>query len=543
MCSSIISQIIDDLESGGMPKIYFFSSFDCAGGQWPIDSSFFSESMYNTPILALTICPQGLEKLACPVPAVVSMAFAPNLRVTFYGNDSASGVNARVKEIGRTNFYSADPVYAQTAHIADLTINQGVLQWYSSDPTCQQGEKNGCHKDQPEPDNCVNPVSTPFDTDGKLLHSMISCNSQLWPSFGGINVGKYIDGTGDTTWDSCKTLSSNPDQATFAFDRQDFCVQKGFATIENLQYQTTWSDQSTLNNCGSGNAGFFQACSCVANLAEAQDSSLPKTYTNNFGSESGSCSPNFCGACNAEVNFIDHHFSCACAEGATLVLGSTKQIEIGFVTNDNKSATWEEVQVEWCVSGLSVGGINIARYTSGTPTCDAVMRRACSSTSHLTVNPTLDKQCQCVIEEKVLQEQFSNIQLPSACFSSLCNINGADVYKTKQQLTGCDGRLCSQILSIHGVALLAQGVQEVLCNGVVYDVSRVATDGDVPLVSQVVPSYGGFVVGPAIYVSAALLAILFVLCVIWIVRRIRNKRRENAITQQEFETSLLGQRK
>ncbi len=537
MCSSIISQMIDDLESGGIPKVTFFSGVECGGGHWPLDNSLIDLSAYNTPILASTICPPSLEKLACPVPAVVSMVFGPGMRIQFFGNDTG-GVNttSRVKEIGQTNFYTSDPPYVDTAHIGNLTVNAGILTWNSSE--CK-GEKNGCSNLE----NCNTPTTSPFDTDGKLLHSMVSCNSQLWPSFAGINTGVYISGTGDTTWSPCLGLPDRPDTIAGG-ERQDFCVQAGGSSIETTQYATQWGTVDDDQNC-SVPKGFFQACSCLGTQDEADNSSVPHVYTNPFiGPADGGCNTTICGKClKVLIDFSGTHYvnyPCVCSDSAAVIRGSTKHIEIGLVTSNHQSATWEELQTEWCYSGLSVGGISISRYAPGTPSCDNLMRRVCSNVAELTVNPTLDKQCQCVIEEKVLQEQFVGISLPSACFSSLCNINSLDVYKTKQQLTGCDSRLCSQLLSVHGIALLAQGVQEVLCNGIIYDVSRVATNGDVPLVSQVVPSYGSFVVGPVLYLSVAILLMLFVLCVIWIVRRIRNKRRENAITQQEFERSLLS---
>jgi hypothetical protein len=536
------------MESGAYPQPIFFSFPDCGGGNWPIDTSTLTLAAYGTPISANEICP-STSKIQCPTPIIMSAVLPPGLKISFFANTNNNNVKlaSRIKEFGRTNLYSN--AYASTAHIPDMSTSP--LTWYSTN--CD-GEPGNCHKDTPHPDNCITPTTDYFTEDSDcvinpttcdrtkniLLRSMVSCNSSAWISFRGINTGQY-QSDAQTIWPACQIVANQPVFDEYPNKGQDFCVQNSHATIEKTAYATTWAEPfppSDEFNCGVTPTGYFQACSCIANQAEAATSNQPKSYDGGITS----CGVNYCGMCMVGHDPSIQNFPCICTEDATNIQGSTEKIEINLVNEAGQVVTWEELQVEFCVNGLSVAGVPISRYASGTPACDFLMRQACSNTASLTVNPTLDKQCQCVIEEKVLQEQFVGIDLPSQCFSSLCNINGADVYKTKQQLTGCDSRLCSQVLSIHGTALLAQGVQQVLCNGEVFQVEVLASPGDVPLVSQVVPSYGGFVVGPAIYVSAALLAILFVLCVIWIVRRIRNKRRENAITQREFESTLLGRR-
>ena len=95
--------------------------------------------------------------------------------------------------------------------------------------------------------------------------------------------------------------------------------------------------------------------------------------------------------------------------------------------------TFEELQVEWCSNGLTVAGIPITRYTSGSFACDFIMREACSNTANLTVDPVFAMSCACVNEEKVLQARFAGINLPSQCFTTLCNIQDPKVYKLKSQ--------------------------------------------------------------------------------------------------------------
>ncbi len=540
-CSSQISQIIDQLESGGMPTVTFFSSDDCAGGQWPQDSTFWSPLQYTLPISASQICPPGLSKILCPVPAVVSMVFAPGLKIEFFGNDTAVGTTTKVKEIGKTNFYSSDPTYANTAHIKNLSIYAGVLKWYSSQ--CN-GEPNNCNIDSGIPDNCVTKVDADnFDTDGKLLKSMISCNSQLWPSFIGINTLPYIDGTPDAVWSQCNLIPDKPvppDSDARIVLVQDFCAQNNMATIENVAYQSVRSIVDADDNCALA-PGFFQACACLATKNEAIATETRKFY--NSALNTGGCNPTRCGLCIVEDDakgLSSHNYPCTCTDDANTVRGSVKEIIVSFATSDNKQATWEELQIEWCTSGVSVAGIPITRYTSGTPTCDALMTQACSNTANITSNPNLATQCQCVNEAKLLQAQFAGVDLPSQCFSTICNISGADVYKLKSQLTGCSARLCLQTLSIHGSSLLSQGFQEVICNGQIYNVSdNITPTGDVPFVSVVPPApYGSFVLSPVFYIAMVILILLVILTILWIIRRIRNKKRESNLAQEKFEASL-----
>jgi hypothetical protein len=530
--------MIDELESGGKPSPIFFAGPDCSNGSWPIDNTFFDETKYGTIIPASTICP-SFSKVLCPVPMAYSAAFPPNLRIKFFANDQDPGIASRVQEIGQTNLYTSDPIYAFTAHIPNLLTAAGVLTWYSQE--CK-GEKNGCTVAS-APANCNTPTNQPFDSDvstpGRLLKSMISCNSTLWPSFLGINAGAFIDGTPDSNWSQCNALPNHPGNTTQTNSFQDFCVQNSWATIENLQYQTQWPIRDDIENCGIINSNFPQSCGIIANQAEAISSATHKTY--NVDSHVGDCGPNFCGNCTLGKagGGLQANLPCVATEGLTYALGSTKQIQVDFANDNNQVINWEELQVLWCTKGVSVAGIPIARYTSGTSACDSIMTSACTNTANLTIDVELNVQCQCVLENLNLQSKFANLNLPSQCFSSVCNIANNDVYRLKSQLTGCSARLCSQVLSIHGSFLAVNGQQSVICNGEVYQISSVPDVSPVPLVSVVQPVYASYnIATPTFFIALGILLMLFVVCILWGVRTIREKNREKRLAQENFESKI-----
>jgi hypothetical protein len=531
--------MIDELESGGKPYPLFFAGVDCSSGQWPIDTTFFDQTKYGSLIQAATICPNS-SKLICPVPITVSMAFGPNLRIKYFANDTSSGVASRIQELGETNFYTSDPTFANSAHISNMVTHAGVLTWYSKQ--CN-GEPNGCTQ-LGQPANCKTPTTQPFDSDvstpGRLLKSMISCNSTLWPSFTGINTLPFIDGTPDANWSLCRTLPNAPDPSTLPPAFQDYCIQGNSATIEKLQYQTQWFDAA--GPCQVTSSTFFQACSCLATQTEAKDSETSKEY-NLFLPPTGSCGNNYCGTCVATFTHEDQDkviLPCVCTEDVTTVKGSVKQIQVDFVNDDNKVINWEELQVLWCTKGVSIANIPITRYSSGSPTCDSVMIAACSNTASLTVDLNLTEQCTCVNENKVLQARFSSIDIPSQCFSSVCNIaNNTDVYKLHSQLSGCNARLCEQTLSIHGSFIFTGSSQTVICNGQIYSITDVPNVSPVPLISVVQPVYGQYnIATPTFFIVLGVLVMLVIVCILWGVRTIRSKTRDKKIAQEQFESKL-----
>ncbi len=534
MCSSEISNMIDRLESGGYPTITFYAGANCGQGQFPIDDSFWQPSVFGTPIPAATICPPGLNKLLCPVPFVTSMVFAPGLKVEFFSNNVGPD---KVKEFGKTNFYTDDSAYATTAHIPNMSITSGQLTWNSLE--CG-GDKNACSNTE----NCNTPTDSKFfDTDGKLLTSMISCNSPLWVSFIGINTAPYLSGTTpDAFWSQCNAIPDKPtppDEDTKQVFIQDFCVQAGFSVLENIAYQSVRPDPDDQNNCGT-QPGFAQACGVLGTEALAIATTNRKSY--NDATNIGGCNTTLCGAClieNDAKGIQTSLYSCTATDDNTFVSGSTKQIQISFANSDNKVVTWEELQTQWCTKGVSIAGISISRYTNGTPTCDAIMEAACSNTAHLTINPELDTQCTCVNEQKSLEARFADLNIPSQCFSAVCNIaNNTDVYKLHSQLSGCSARLCSQVLSIHGSSIFLESSESIICNGTVYSVSDVPDVSSVPLVSQVQPSYGAYTLGPTFYIVLGVLVMLFVVSLLWGIRAIRAKSREKKLAQEKFELEL-----
>lgn len=541
MCSSVIANVIDQLESGAYPQPIFFGFEDCTGGQFPNDPTLLPLSMYDTTIPANTICPNTypiIPKAVCTLPIIMSAVLPPNLRITFTANTNGGAPGTPIREFGQTNVYSN--TFSSTAHIPKMGPGTPLV-WYSQE--CK-GEKNGCNTNT-TPDNCNTPTTQAFYKDDSknpnnntLLKSMVSCNSPLWPSFIGIDTNTYINPNPDPNWRVCELITGRPNVPSYSNRGQDYCVQGGFGTVEALAYKTVWTNPPD-DNCGA-QPGFFQACSCVANEAQALASNASKTYGDVLGVPYGDCGPNYCGKCVILSDLIvQYELPCICSEVDHHIDGSTESIQISLVNNANQVVTFEELQVEWCTNGLTVAGITIDRYTNGTPACDLRMREACSNTASLTIDANLNSRCACIVEEKKLQAQFAGVDLPAQCFSTVCNISNTEAYKTKSQLIECSARLCVQTLSINGSNLLAQGFQQVICNGQVYDVSVLPSPGTVPLVSTVQEPYGAFVLGPLFYVAIALLVMVVLLVIVWTVQRFRTSKMNKEATFRDLEAKYI----
>ena len=168
------------------------------------------------------------------------------------------------------------------------------------------------------------------------------------------------------------------------------------------------------------------------------------------------------------------------------------------------------------------------------------MRQTCANTATLTLNSDTLASCQCILEEKRLRAQFAGIDLPIQCFTTVCNIENTDVYKTAEQVSGCSARICSQTLSVHGNDIMAQGFQQIICNGEVFTLNTFGAASPVPLVSQAdQEAPPGPELGPVFYVAVALLVVMLVLMVVWGIRRFRAVRRIHKQQRQDIEMKLL----
>jgi hypothetical protein len=221
-------------------------------------------------------------------------------------------------------------------------------------------------------------------------------------------------------------------------------------------------------------------------------------------------------------------------------MGSLAAIEVSFVDDDDNPISWELLQVMSCISGMNIAGIPIKRYQPGSSSCDVMVRQACSNLALLTSSDAMSVSCQCVVEEIRLKSQFAGVDLPSHCFTTVCDISNDAVYRTAEQLEGCTARLCTQTLAIHGTYIVSQGFQEILCNGEVYDLAELPTPLKVPFVSRIpISGATSLKMGPIFFVALGILGVMVLLVLVWGIRRWIQMRRSKKFRKQDEESILL----
>lgn len=529
MCDGAIAQIINALEAGAYPQPLFYSFPSCGRSYWPIDPSQLPLDSYATEIQASEICP-STSVSQCPVPVVSTLITPPNLKITFFANDiddetkTSAPITDRIMEIGELAIFSAP-----TGIVDMLTaIAETPVIWSSRE--CG-GLENGCTVSG-LPQNCNHDTQTPFDTTpgpnfGKLLHSMISCNSPILPSFLGVNVDRFLQivVSPESNYETCQISPAEPDYPSLGpapTAVTDMCKQNNIPLIETKVYQSVWDQDSGSVNCPPDAKSFPGACSCIANELEALENNIPKFRKTGTSEQ---CSPIGCGACTVEQpdakTPLTTDLTCTC-NGRPILRKSVKAIRVDFVDNEQNVINWDQLQVLWCTNGLTFNGVPIQRYTSGSPACDEIMTQACMKTNLLTNSPELLISCGCILEKQRLASQFAGLDLPSQCFTSQCNITNTNVYRTRDQIEGCSARLCQQALTLHGSEILYSGIQELLCAGEVFSVQDfVTTSATVPFVSQASSTPEAVPLGSTFYIAIVALVIVIVLVVVWVLRTVR----------------------
>ena len=534
MCDAYIAQIVSYMEDGGHPLPYMFRDRDCQGPSYGSDPLVISDQ-YNRVTHRTDLC-NGVDKASCPIPYIQSLVMPPNLKIEFHANIENVGaplhrtVEAYVKEIGQLNLYS-DSKGMVNGMMTDLTSNP-VFTWNSSQCP-NKGEENCSQNDTGA---CLFNTGSPYDHSGQLLHSMISCNSPFYPSFMGINVARPDES--DTMWSQCKQMTVQPTYFEF---HSDYCSQGGSRSIEASQYATLWSPPTDIKPAPcSGVKEHWQACSCFASPVQVRASETPATATEFIFKQDYVGGPRTCSSiihvAVSEPKVVE---TCQCKDMAALD-GSVDHFTISLVDDDHNPITWDALQAHYCAHGVNVAGFPIKRYQNGSPSCDAIMRKVCVNTASLTLSGDLLESCGCIMEERRLKAQFAGIDLPIQCFTTVCDINNDQVYKTSEQVEGCSARVCRQTIDVHGTAIMAQGFQQLICHGEVYQITEANQDLPiVPLVSQVTAESSSINLGPIFYVAIGLMLVMLLISVIWGIRRGREVKRQKVKKQQEIEGVLL----
>ena len=497
-CGAFVAQIIDHLEGGGAPVPVLFSGLNCTGATWPPDFTFVDPT-FKKIYTRNDVC-SSARKADCPVPVVRSMVLSPNLRIEFHANDLSQGESVparlpdRIQEFGQLNLYGDK---LENNVIKDMGSDATTAMVWNSAVCARKGE------DVCEPGvtdgNCLLPpiAGESFAENGKLLRSMVSCNSPFYPSFLGVNVERIFSGESfSNQWPLCRVSDIDGHLDTSqAIDREgvcDYTVTNGRLSIETAAYVALRNNRPSdrgfadpfprgMTTCpGNLNVvpgSFAQACSCIANADEALSRAnvdFKQRICPVIGPCTGDCRPGVSGGCVLVTGFLRSlQSSCTCGGDVPRIEGSVKSFKLTLVDGD-REVDFETLQSIWCKRGVSIAGVPIQRYTPGTETCDAIMRRSCLDSGRLINEPEFLDTCECILEEKKLQAQFAGVDVPSHCFTAVCSTNRAGVYRSRAQTEGCSAKICSQTLAIHGNGILMQGFQEVVCNGTVFNLDRIA---------------------------------------------------------------------
>ncbi len=550
-CGIHIAQLVDHFEGGGSPLPIFFSGTDCTGHKWPPDFSFIDRT-YAKVYTRADVC-SSTRVADCPVPYIQSMIVSPNLRIEFVANDLSPGetvpsrLPARIQEFGQLNLYG-DKIDKNI--IADTgKTKEDALIWNSAacpnkgEDVCEPGVIDG---------KCLFPLVgvENFTDDGKLLKSMVSCNSPFYPSFIGVNVARISPNERFTNrWPSCRVSDINGHLDTSGIlERESVCdytITNGRLSIETAAYVALRNNRPAARDFFSnvprgmttcpGNLSvvpgtFAQACSCIANAQETMSSSnldFKERFCPALLPCTGDCRPGVAGGCIKTNNFVLRTLqsSCTCGGDVPKIEGSIKNFKLTLV-DGSREVDFDTLQSIWCTRGLTVAGVPIQRYTQGSEVCDSVMRKTCLDTGRLVDEPDFLDTCECILEEKKLQSQFAGLDLPSHCFTSTCSTSRGRAYRTKPQATGCSAKLCSQTLSIHGNQILMQGFQEVVCNGTVFNLEKV---GPVqPLAVEETPQIQTSEVrfGLFFFVIVGIMALLVFLALLWGARSLVLRKRQ-----------------
>ena len=587
-CSSAIETMVNYLEYGGFPQPILFPGRYCEGlTTYPPNLNTLTQSDINNALdVDKYICTDNTIE-GCPVPLVRSMIVPDNVKIQFRANQTdTKGKNLSniINELGMLNIYSTSNNVSNNL-VRDMggeyndSSSKFAFTWNSASCPHAPGEPTGC-RNADDANNCMLKVpdmrrytyndNNEQDIDSKLLQSMVSCNSSVSIAFKGINVAAY-DPTkmpaghrwpltwyaNDSYYGSKKSANPTSSYTT------NSCSPGGGNSLEGEVYNMIWKDNPPDNEelylgCSEKiledmRVPAIQTCSCIGDYELAKANATASVYdTNKRKHHRGGIFNRLCGVgevdwsviinpSSGERKFYYDRYFCLCSDSDNIrkIEGSVDQMTISFVDDDKNTISWEQLQVLSCTKGMILGGIPIQRYKHGTKACDSIMKKACINTASTTLSDSLLVSCKCVDEQRRLEAQFSGIDLPIQCFTTVCDQSAKDVYRTQEQVAGCSARLCSQTLSVHGSNIMVQGFQEIVCNGTVYDLSELPKPYTPEKVTGAEPSSDDIVLGPLFYIAIGLLGMLLILVTVWVVRRSRLNSKRKLRKKKKLENAIL----
>jgi hypothetical protein len=586
-CESILPGLIDEFQSGTPIYPVFFSGKDCSGKRWPQSANEFKLLEHVGTDIQSVLC-EGHHN--CRIPIIQSMILPKNMRVEMVANkklENGDPASEYVLEYGALNLYSDNESITDNI-AADLVSSP--FSWNSDYENCTSGEIDGCKGNAADPVNnrlddkleqCYTqlPLTTYANggnmfIDGKMLATLVSCGVPLVPSLIGLDLTRFnAESTSENSIPRCDEniiTSGSPSDMSESRWKSSICAPLN-GMYKNLYDRIDANSEFIKNEYNIGDkysmealtsrAGWgtyndkygLQTCGCMTNAPIGEHEKV--IYTISPSSEE-KCPPSSCGTC--EYTTIDTSLSItgiykSVCIGRDVIRGSVGGFRINYIDAPRNIAkktggnviTWEETQLILCVTGMTLGGVEIKSYGRASPTCDPIVRLACSSTVATTTSSVVETACGCVEQERKLKSQFIGIDLPIQCFSTLCSLTDSDIYKTVSQSRGCNAKLCEQTLRIHGQSMVAQGTQTIVCDSKIYNLEDLPPVGKSPFVNQAgvtltpLDPAAEFVFGPVFYVSLGLFAVLLLLLSIWGIRKTRAYRRHTKMRKEEIESLLL----
>lgn len=544
-CALAIAAMIDALENGAPANPVFFTGPNCDVAQYPAPGSIFPPHLFNSqafnarqyfcknsrgkPASVEGVDDTAYPKTQCPVPVVQSMILPPDISVEFFTPDAAY-LTSRIFDMGYKKLQIGETKGTTKSEKDSLNelIKNNIVNFTTA--PIRWGSRNSL-SDQCLQSKLTNTNGFYDENTNKMLKSSLSCGVRFLPAFtcvvptrpnelATIDEGKSWQACGFQNGGYCNTIGPNdtttPDDGPRdAINR--YGVTGGALSVAWRGVPGPWSQAQFEKIKGLSDPN-YSASDCVARFDELyffEEDSVSRINENRCIS-------------------YEPRDAYRC-ETSHQVNGTVQNMRMSYTEN-----SWENNVFAYC-SGqrkLILGGIQVQRYTMGSPVCDDVMTRLCTNDAFVSTTPNATKVCACIIESRRLQYQYAGMDLPVQCFSQLCSRDSPMVYRTASQQAGCSAKLCQQILDVHGSDISRKGQQEVVCNDQFYDLndpSKPPEDAEV-IVPKPTPASP---IDTTFFVSLGILLVMVFLIVVYFVRNYIVSHRQAKTQESKLEEALL----
>jgi hypothetical protein len=570
-CSLALIEVIESVESGAKPYPMFFGRTDCKLSRYPLPGDKLPEMYVDAPPFNIQqqICRRytgnGTETVpaevanpnptdpadykegfldvqiqTCPLPVLERMYIPDMYSIRFFATDNSylapvafvansgtiyiNGSDSPV--VNGNNMWVVDksgpwqPQYNVTPNPDGSIPKSDRDRWASPNNINSNTNNPDCGYTPMSVNPGVENYFSNTQVNGNIHPTLVAlnaCGVPFFPTFASVAVGSagiYPDGNGNWVPSLADSNICNP-----SVDSAD----SGTSTMAPIAVQFT-SGNGDYNTCiTSGNGNFYYGhMDCIP--------SYDKIFNNN----------EYDRVCWKSGGQRSAGGPCSCFDQLKLAATTTGM----QITSNN--GNWDIQRFLYCTgTPLTIAGISIELYGNSTPACDPVVQSLCAKTDFVQSNAKYAKACACVLEQKSFEIQFAGLNLPIQCFGTACSTSDPNVYRTTDQAKPCSARLCSQIITISGSDIAAEGYQTMLCDGTEYVVNTNSSTSVGPIPSNVVISPINIKLSPAFYIALAALVVVVILLIAWGIRkwvlnkRLQQQKRQNILTSVE---QLLAQK-